>query len=416
MSLASASSEAGVVHGERRGSAEWRAARPEEQGERFDVSVVMPCLNEEASIGACVAKARTAFQALNLRGEVIVCDNGSTDGSVTIATEQGAWVVHERRKGYGSAYMRGIAEAHADLIVMGDSDDTYDFSDLDRFLAPLRQGYDLVMGSRFSGQILPGAMTWSHRYIGNPVLSGILRVFFRVSISDAHCGMRSFTREAYYRMGLQTTGMEWASEMVVQAGRVRLKIAEVPITYYPREGESKLNTWRDGWRHLRFMLLYAPTWLFIVPGMALLMPGMIALILLLPGGLRIFGHGLYEHTMILASLLSILGYQVLTLGMYARTYALTAGFVQRDDVLEGFYRHFTLEKGLLLGGILFVAGLALNGWILLHWINSHFGSLGAVRPALFASTLMVVGVQTIFSSFFLSLLSIRPAGPAPHEE
>jgi glycosyltransferase involved in cell wall biosynthesis len=418
MSLPSASLAAGTVAANPLLQPRAGTAAPAEGGARLltgpDVSVVMPCLNEEATIGACIAKAQQAFERLGVAGEVIVCDNGSSDRSVEIATELGARVVHERRKGYGSAYMRAIGEARSEYIVMGDSDDTYDFGDMERFLTPLREGFDLVMGSRFAGQILPGSMTWSHRYIGNPILSGILNLFFKVDISDAHCGMRSFTKAAYRKMGLQTTGMEFASEMVVNAGRAQLRIAEVPITYYPREGESKLETWRDGWRHLRFMLLYAPTWLFIIPGMALLLPGLAFLALLLPGTLRIGGHGLYEHSMILASLVSILGYQVLTLGLYARTYAMTAGFVRHDALLGGFYQRFTLEKGLLLGGAAFVAGLALNGWILLHWINSNFGTLDAVRPALFASTLMVVGVQTIFSSFFLSLLSIRP-GPSERD-
>ena len=238
----------------------------------LDVSVVMPCLNEEETIGPCIEKAREGIRRLGLHGEIIVCDNGSTDRSVEIATRLGARVFHERRKGYGSAYMRGISEARAEYIIMGDSDDTYDFADLEPFLKPLREGYELVMGSRFSGTILPGAMTFSHRYIGNPVLSGILKLFYRVDISDAHCGMRSFTKDAYARMRLQTTGMEFASEMVINAGRERLKIAEVPITYYPRKGESKLETWRDGWRHLRFMLLYSPTHLFLLPGLLLLLP------------------------------------------------------------------------------------------------------------------------------------------------
>jgi glycosyltransferase involved in cell wall biosynthesis len=375
--------------------------------EPLDVSVVMPCLNEEKTIGACIAKAQAAFARLGLRGEVIVADNGSTDHSVAIATAQGARVVHERRRGYGSAYMRGIAEASAEHIIMGDSDDTYDFTDLEPFLAPLRDGYDLVMGSRFGGQILPGAMTFSHRYIGNPLLSGILKAFFGVQIRDAHCGMRSFTRAAYRRMGLQTTGMEFASEMVVNAGRARLKIIEVPITYFPRAGESKLETWRDGWRHLRFMLLYSPTHLFLLPGLVLLVPGLLLLLMELPGPIYLGGHGFYVHFMILGSMLTILGYQILTLGLYAKSYALSIGMLRHDRTLDAIAPHYTLERGLKAGGALFTIGLAIDLWILVQWVDSNFGSLDAIRPALFASTLIVIGVQTMFSSFFLSLLAIQ---------
>jgi glycosyltransferase involved in cell wall biosynthesis len=373
-----------------------------------EVSLVMPCLNEEQTIGACIEKAIEGFRRLSLRGEIIVCDNGSTDRSVAIATGLGARVVHERRRGYGSAYMRAIAEASADLIIMGDSDDTYDFTDLEPFLAPLRAGYDLVMGSRFTGKILPGAMTFSHRYIGNPVLSGILRAFYGVSVSDAHCGMRSFTKHAYARMGLQTTGMEFASEMVINAGRAQLKIQEVPITYYPRVGESKLETWRDGWRHLRFMLLYSPTHLFLLPGLILLVPGLLLLLFELPGPLYIGGRGFYVHFMILGSMLTVLGYQVLTLGMYAKSYALSIGVLKQDRTLAKIAPHYSLERGLKLGGVLFLIGFLIDAWILIQWISTQFGGLDAVRPALFASTLMIVGAQTMFSSFFLSLLAIRP--------
>jgi glycosyltransferase involved in cell wall biosynthesis len=374
----------------------------------YDVSIVMPCLNEEQTIGACIRKAREGLQRLGLRGEIIVCDNGSTDRSVEIAESLGARVVHERRKGYGSAYMRGIAEAQAEHIIIGDSDDTYDFTHLEPFIQPLRDGYDLVMGSRFAGTIMPGAMTFSHRYIGNPVLSGILRAFYRVNISDAHCGMRSFTRAAYRKMGLQTTGMEFASEMVVNAGRARLKIAEVPITYHPRLGESKLETWRDGWRHLRFMLLYSPTHLFLLPGLALLLPGLALLLAELPGPFYLGGRGFYIHFMILGSMLTILGYQILNLALYAKSYALSIGVLRHDRTLDAIGPYYTLERGLKAGGALFLGGLLVNGWILVHWLSSSFGALDAIRPALFASTLIVVGAQTMFSSFFLSLLAIRP--------
>jgi glycosyltransferase involved in cell wall biosynthesis len=373
----------------------------------LDVSVVMPCLNEEQTIGACVAKAMGAFKRLGLRGEVIVCDNGSTDRSAEIAARFGARVVQERRRGYGSAYLRAIAETRAELIVMGDSDDTYDFADLEPFLKPLREGYDMVMGSRYSGKILPGAMTFSHRYIGNPLLSLVVNLFFGAGISDMLCGMRSFTKTAYRSMGLQMTGMEFASEMVVNAGRAHLKIAEVPITYHPRLGESKLETWKDGWRYLRFMLLYSPTHLFLLPGLMLFVPGLALLLAQLPGPFFIGGQGFYIHFMILGSLMTILGYQVLTLGLYAKSYALSIGVLRQDRAFSFLSRYYSLERGLWTGFLLFVVGTVVDAWILVHWIHSNFGALDAMRPALLASTLMVVGAQTMFSSFFLSLLSIR---------
>ncbi len=226
------------------------------KNEDIEVSIVMPCLNEEETLGTCIEKAQRTLKSLDIQGEVVVADNGSTDSSVAIAERLGARVVHQAQRGYGAAYLAGLGAAQGHYIIMGDSDDTYDFTDLERFLTPLNEGYDLVMGNRFKGEILPGAMSWSHRYIGNPILSGILRILFNTSISDSHCGMRSFTADAYKRMKLQTPGMEFASEMVIKAEQVGLKIHEIPITYHPRGGESKLNSVRDAMRHLRFMLKY----------------------------------------------------------------------------------------------------------------------------------------------------------------
>ena len=224
-----------------------------------EISVVMPCLDEEETIGACIEKAWQGIESSGFRGEVVVSDNGSCDASVEIAEKLGARVVHQPVRGYGSAYLKGIREARGQYIIIGDSDDTYDFTEVDRFVMPLQDGYDLAMGSRFEGEILPDAMPWLHQYIGNPVLTGILNLFFRAGVSDAHCGIRAFTRDAFQRMHLQTSGMEFASEMVINAAKADLHIAEVPVTYYPRLGESKLHSFRDGWRHLRFMLLYSPT-------------------------------------------------------------------------------------------------------------------------------------------------------------
>jgi glycosyltransferase involved in cell wall biosynthesis len=374
--------------------------------ENIEVSVVMPCLNEQQTIQTCIQKAQRTLKKLGTRGEIIVADNGSTDNSVEIAQSEDAQVIHQPIRGYGAAYLAGIAAARGKYIVIGDSDDTYDFTDLERFIEPLRNGYDLVMGSRFKGEILPGAMSWSHRYIGNPILSGILRWFFKTDISDAHCGMRAFTRDAYDKMALQTTGMEFASEMVVKAAGANLKVYEVPITYYPREGESKLNSFRDAWRHLRFMLLLSPTHLFVLPGTVFFVLGLLALLAMLPGPIQIGNHAYDIHVMTLAGFLTLLGYQILNMGLTARAYAVTAKFVKKDDLIQGLYRFFTLERGLVLGGVLFLCGLVVDAKVAWTWMQNGFGPLNEIRAALFALVCMVLGVQTGFSAFLLSLFAL----------
>ncbi|MCH8294897.1 glycosyltransferase family 2 protein [Candidatus Poribacteria bacterium] len=380
------------------------------QDSTIEVSVVMPCLNEQQTIGSCIEKAKRTMKSLGIRGEVVVADNGSTDNSVSIAENLGARVVHQPIRGYGAAYQAGIEATRGNYIIIGDSDDTYDFTDLERFLTPLRNGHDLVMGSRFKGEILPGAMPWSHRYIGNPILSGILRWVFHTSISDAHCGMRAFTRQAYDKMQLQTTGMEFASEMVVKAAQAGLKISETPITYYPRLGESKLNSFRDAWRHLRFMLLFSPTHLFALPGALLFLLGMFGLLMMLPGPVKIGTHVYDIHVMTLAGFVALLGYQILHLSLYARTYAVSAGFVTKDKFIRGFYQLFTLERGIAFGALLFLCGVALDIRVAWTWIQNGFGSLDEILPALFALVCMILGVQTMFSAFLLSLFAIPRQG------
>ena len=372
----------------------------------IEVSIVMPCLNEGETLDTCIQKAQSTLEELGIQGEVVVADNGSTDASVTIAERHGARVVHQPLRGYGAAYLAGLAAAEGQYIVIGDSDDTYDFTDLERFITPLRDGCDFVIGNRLKGEILPGAMPKLHRYLGNPVLTGILNVLFRSGVSDAHCGMRSFTREAYQQMELQTTGMEFASEMVIKAIKTDLKIKEIPITYYPRKGESKLNSFRDGWRHLRFMLLLSPTYLFLIPGILLFLLGLSGTVALLPGPLQIGNRAYDIHVMVLACLLCLLGYQVLLLGHSARTLSVTRGFSSSDPLIQFVYRHFTLEKGLLLGCVIFAVGFLIDGWIAYGWVKSDFGELQKVRPALFALLLMILGTQTIFSAFFVSMLGI----------
>ncbi len=374
--------------------------------EEIEVSVVMPCLNEQTTLGTCIEKAQRTMKSLGIQGEIIVADNGSTDNSVAIAQSLGARVVHQPIRGYGAAYQAGITAARGKYILIGDSDDTYDFTDLERFITPLRNGYDFVIGSRFKGEILPGAMSWSHRYIGNPILSGILRWFFHTSISDAHCGMRAFTREAYDKMQLQTTGMEFASEMVVKAVQADLKICEVPITYSPRQGESKLHSFRDAWRHLRFMLILSPTHLFVLPGGALFVLGLLALLAMLPGPVQIGVHAYDIHVMTLAGFVALLGYQILNMGLCARAYAVTTQFVRKDDLIAGLYRRFTLERGMALGGLLFLCGVVIDVRVAWVWIQSRLGPLNEIRAALFALVCMVLGVQTVFSAFLLSLFAI----------
>lgn len=373
---------------------------------KIEVSIVMPCLNEESTIRTCIEKAQNALEVLGISGEVIVADNGSTDASVAIAEEMGARIVHQSIRGYGAAYLAGIAAARGKYIIIGDSDNTYDFSEIARFLDPLREGNDLVMGSRLSGNILPGAMPKLHRYLGNPVLTGILNILFRANVSDAHCGMRGFTRDVYQQMQLQTTGMEFASEMVIKAARLNLKIAEVPITYYPRKGESKLNTFRDGWRHLRFMLMLSPVYLLLIPGVLLFLTGLIGTVALLPGPLQIGIFSYDIHVMVLSCLLCLLGYQILLLGVSAQTISYVRSLSNLDPLLRFMHRNFTLEKGLSIGFLTFVAGFLMDGWIVYRWVKSGFGELQEVRLALFALLLMVLGTQTFFSTFFLSMLGI----------
>lgn len=382
------------------------AKLPDIQG-RVDISVVMPCLNEETSIGSCVDKAIEGIRRTGLRGEVVVCDNGSTDRSAEIAAAHGARVVHQAQRGYGNAYRTGFAAARGHYLVMGDADDTYDFTQLDRFIKLLQHGHDYVLGSRFAGEIQPGAMPWLHRYVGNPVLTWILNNLFGLEASDAHSGMRAFTREAYERMQLQTTGMEFASEIVINAAKSCLKTAEVPITYYPRQGDSKLNSVRDGWRHLRFMLLHSPDHLFMLPGLALLILGVLGMIWLLPGPRLIGTRTVDIHVMVLAALLSILGAQTLLTGLSAKAYAYTHHFVPSDRLIETFYRHFSLERGLLVALVVGSVGLIFDLQVLLTWLARSLGDLDAVRPALFGSTLIVLGAQAAFSSCLLAILDIQ---------
>jgi hypothetical protein len=387
------------------------APQAHERAPPVEVSVVMPCLNEARTVGTCVAKARACLETLGVDGEVIVADNGSMDGSPDIARAYGARVVPVERKGYGSALQGGIAAARGKYIIMGDADDSYDFARLDPFIDKLRQGDDLVMGNRFKGGIKAGAMPWLHRYIGNPVLSGILNLFFRTPIGDAHCGLRGFRKDAYEKLALTTPGMEFASEMVVKASLHKQKISEVPIVLHPdgRDRAPHLRSFRDGWRHLRFLLLLCPLWLYLIPALTLLAGGLGLLTWLTGGPRRIGGVELDLHTMLLGSLCVVLGYQVLWLGAFAKIHGWTSGLLPADTFSVRVFDRFTLERGLVFGLGLLLAGVALNVWLVMEWAGQSLGPLevqATMRPALWGFTAMVLGVQTVFGSFFLSMLGM----------
>jgi glycosyltransferase involved in cell wall biosynthesis len=368
------------------------------------VSVVIPCLNEAPSIGRCVAEARRVLAEQEVAGEVIVVDNGSTDGSAELAAEAGATVVHEPRRGYGSAYLAGLARARGEYIVMADADLTYDFDDIPRFLAELDAGAELVMGNRMDN-IHPGAMPWLHRYVGNPVLTGILNLFFRTGVKDAHCGMRALRREVLPRLDLRTTGMEFASEMVIRAAKQKLEIHQIPIEYHPRAGESKLARFRDGWRHLRFLLVHSPTHLFFVPGAVLAALGILIMATVL-AHVSVLGRSWQLHTMIGGSLLTIVGTQILALGLCARAYGVYI-LGERDAWFERMRERVQLEHGLLAGAAVTLAGVVIGGVIVGRWIASGGGALAQTKLALLAATLVIVGIQTFFSSFLLSILGLR---------
>jgi glycosyltransferase involved in cell wall biosynthesis len=372
--------------------------------EELLVSVVIPCLNEADNIERCVAWALTTLAEHGIAGEVVVADNASDDGSAELAAAAGAHVVHERRRGYGNAYMAGFAAARGRHIVMADADLTYDFGEIPRFLSELEDGADLVMGDRMDG-IQKGAMPWLHRYIGNPVLSGTLNAFFRTGVRDAHCGMRGFRRDKLGELDLRTTGMEFASEMVIRAAKAKLDIRQLPITYHPRGGESKLSSFRDGWRHLRFLLVHSPTHLFVIPGAVLAFVGMLVALVSL-SRIEILGREWQLHSMIGGSLLAIVGSQVLALGLCAHAYG-SYFMGEREAWFDRMRARYRLEHGLALGGITLLAGLIIAATIVVTWVDRGFGALSEERLLVGAATLIIVGLQVVFSSFLLSILGLR---------
>src|ERR1700682_6220785 len=376
-----------------------------------EVSIVMPCLNEAETLATCIQKAQQAVDKLGLAAEIIVADNGSTDGSQVIARELGARVVAVPRKGYGSALIGGIDAAHGEFVIMGDADDSYDFTAIEPLISKLREGYDMVLGNRFAGGIEAGAMPWSHRWIGNPALTLMSRIFFHTPVGDMHCGLRGFRKSAYETLRLRATGMEFASEMVIKASLKRMKIAEVPVTLSP-DGRSRpphLRTWRDGWRHLRFMLLFSPRWLFLYPGLALFVIGVVLSALLLGGPLHVAGVRLDIHTLLVAGFLSLIGYQLVLFAVFTKIFAVRMGFHPPHPVLAGLFRYITLEVGLLGGELVVLAGIVGLVLAVASWQSVGFGNLDpslTMREVIPAVLLLAIGTQTVFASFFISILSI----------
>jgi glycosyltransferase involved in cell wall biosynthesis len=378
----------------------------------LELSIVMPCLNEAETLAICIVKAQTSLRDLNIAGEVVIADNGSSDGSQAIAMQHGARVVEVKAKGYGNALMGGILAAHGSYIIMGDADDSYDFANLRPFIEKLREGYDLVMGNRFKGGIKPGAMPPLHKYLGNPVLTGIGRLFFKSPCGDFHCGLRGFRKDAILRLDLRTTGMEFASEMVVKATLHGMRLTEVPTTLSP-DGRSRpphLRSWRDGWRHLRFLLLYSPRWLFLYPGIFLMLAGLLFGAWLLQGPLIVNHIGFDVQTLLYAAAAIIVGFQAILFAVFTKGFAISEGLLPEDERLDRAFRYINLETGLLVGIILVLFGFASTIYALITWKATSFGPLDTsktLRIIVPAVTALILGCQIILSSFFLSVLGLK---------
>ncbi len=397
-----------TVHGDRRPDS--TVSDAEAVRAPLDVSIIMPCLNEAESVGASVEKGMRWLREHNVAGEVIVVDNGSSDDSAALAEAAGARVVSETRRGYGAALLRGIDEARGDVLVMGDCDETYDFSELEPLIAPLRDGADISIGNRYAGGIEPGAMTFSHRYIGTPVLSFLVKVSSGVTHGDSQCGLRAFTRDAIERLDLRCDGMEFASEMLLKAGRQKMNIAEVPIRYYPRIGDTKLNTFRDGWRHLRFLLLATPHFLYTLPGALLTLLGALitASTLIAPDGFDagpIFWHPIFAGTIFL-----LVGTNAFLFGVVSRLHTESLGLTPHDGLADFYRRHFSFERMLMLGGLLFFAGGAIEVVLLFDRPNGGRFSADAISYANLAQTLIIVGTSLGFSGALSSLIDVDRRG------
>ncbi|TAG53918.1 MAG: glycosyltransferase [Cytophagales bacterium] len=378
----------------------------------MQLSIIIPCLNEAETLALCIQKAKQFLFKNNIEGEIIVSDNGSTDGSQQIALVNGAIVENAPNKGYGNALKNGIKHAKGKYLIMGDADDSYDFSNLNAFLDKLKNGADLVMGNRFKGGIKPGAMPFLHRYLGNPVLSFIGKLFFKVSIVDFHCGLRGFSKEAALKMNLQSSGMEFASEMVVKAALLKMKIEEVPTILF-KDGRSRpphLRTWRDGWRHLRFLLIYSPIWLFYYPGLLLIFVGLISSILLFSGPFYIQNIGFDIHTLIYTLSFVMIGFQSISFYFFSKIYAIQNNFLPNDKQINVILKHLTLEKGLFFGIPLLIFGFIIGIFSFITWKDSNFGSLAQklmVKNVIISAFSLILGFQIIIYSFFYSIMRIN---------
>jgi len=388
-------------------SAERSAATWDESPETaLELSVVMPCLNEARTVGSCVGKAVETMQRLGIVGEVIVVDNGSTDASCDIAAAAGARVVRHPLQGYGNALRRGFDEARGRYIIMGDADESYDFTDLERFVVELRGGADLVMGNRLRGRIMPGAMPWHHRWIGNPLLSGFLNLVYRTAAGDCHCGMRGFTREAVGRMNLQMPGMELASEIVIKAASAGLAIREIPITLHPdgRDRPPHLRSFRDGWRHLRFILMCSPLFLFVVPGLLLMVLGLAAIPAVAAAGYGVFTNVFGPNFMYTASLSAIAGTHLLLFGVVAKIYAHQVDPVFVDPRVNRWLQRFSIERGIVLGLTLSTIGAALGAPVFAHWLQTR--EVPSPAQWIFAGTLCIIGLEIVFAAFLIGILEL----------
>lgn len=384
-----------------------------DQNQEIELTILMPCLNEADSLPYCLEKARFFLHQNNIQGEIIISDNGSTDNSVNISLEQNAIVVSEPEKGYGNAIMKGIEKSRGKFIIIGDADDSYDFSDLMPFLELLRKGNDMVIGNRFKGGIKKNAMPFLHKYFGNPFLSFVGRIFFKINIKDFHCGLRGIVKTKFEQLDIKSTGMEFASEMIVKAALNNYKIAEMPIVLYPdkRNRPSHLKTWSDGWRHLRFLLLYSPKWLFLFPGIVLMIFGIAGTVLLSMGPIRLANKNFDVHTMLYTSAFILMGFQFIFFYLFSRVYAVTHGLLPlKNKFLKNFNKYFKMEKGILTGTLLIIGGIFLFLKSFIYWKNSDFGNLDPVivlRWVTPSTILIVLGLQIITSSFYLSIILIK---------
>jgi glycosyltransferase involved in cell wall biosynthesis len=386
--------------------------------EAIELSVVMPCLNEARTIKACVREAREAMKVAGIQGEVTIADNGSVDGSQALALEEGARVVAVSAKGYGNALRGGIAAAQGRFLIMGDADQSYDFSHLPRFMERLREGADLVMGNRFRGGISAGAMPWKNRFIGNPILSFLGRLLFRVPVGDFHCGLRAFSREAYRRMDLRTTGMEFASEMVIKAALQGMRIDEVPTVLRPdgRGRPPHLRPWRDGWRHLRFMLLFSPRWLFLYPGLALFLTGFLTMGLLLPGPRHLGRIELDVHTLLFASIGVLVGFQSVIFAVLSKSFAVRAGLQPREERFQKLMEIVSMEAGLIAGALLGITGICLSVGAVWLWKEQGFGALQptqTLRWVIPGGLCLSLGCELILASFFLGVIQLDTRSDSP---